>query len=202
MPRLALVLCLVWFVSLFVVRSLLQWQRTGSTGIRGFHGAVGSVPWLAGVSASAGLALAPIAPLAALLGWPGGAIWIAAPSLHWAGAALTALGIAGALLAQMSMGDSWRIGVDESETTALVTHGLFGIVRNPIFSFIALSAVGFVLMVPNLLSATACCLTLLGIEAQVRAVEEPYLRTTHGEDYARYASRVGRFVPGLGRWSR
>jgi protein-S-isoprenylcysteine O-methyltransferase Ste14 len=32
-------------------------------------------------------------------------------------------------------------------------------------------------------------------------VEEPYLRTTHGPAYADYASRVGRFIPGIGKAS-
>jgi protein-S-isoprenylcysteine O-methyltransferase Ste14 len=34
---------------------------------------------------------------------------------------------------------------------------------------------------------------------QVRAVEEPYLLSVHGDAYATYAARVGRFVPGVGR---
>jgi protein-S-isoprenylcysteine O-methyltransferase Ste14 len=42
------------------------------------------------------------------------------------------LGLAGSLLAQLAMGDSWRIGVDESEKTELVTAGPFAVVRNPI----------------------------------------------------------------------
>jgi protein-S-isoprenylcysteine O-methyltransferase Ste14 len=33
----------------------------------------------------------------------------------------------------------------------------------------------------------------------VRKVEEPYLATTHGAAYVDYASRVGRFVPGVGK---
>jgi len=97
------------------------------------------------------------------------------------------------------MGDSWRVGVDESEKTQLVTSGLFGWVRNPIFSFMWLSVAGLVLVVPNALSLLASSLTVLGIEAQVRAVEEPYLKHIHGEAYARYAATVGRFVPGIGR---
>ena len=39
----------------------------------------------------------------------------------------------------------------------------------------------------------------LGLELQVRSVEEPYLLRTHGDAYRAYASRVGRFVPGIGR---
>jgi protein-S-isoprenylcysteine O-methyltransferase Ste14 len=44
-------------------------------------------------------------------------------------------------------------------------------------------------------------LVIASLEIQVRRVEEPYLLATHGEAYRRYASRTGRFVPGLGRWA-
>lgn len=199
MPSLALVLCLVWFVLLFVVRTVIQWKKTGSTGWRGFHGGVGSPSWIAGVSFALGLLMAPVSPLAALFHWPGGGLIATTPSLHLLGAAFVLLGLVGALAAQLSMGDSWRVGVDETEETDLVTAGLFAWVRNPIFTFVCLSVLGLLLLVPNPLAIVATTLTVLGVELQVRAVEEPYLRRTHGSDYERYASRVGRFVPGIGR---
>ena len=37
------------------------------------------------------------------------------------------------------MGESWRIGVDPSETTTLVRTGVFGWVRNPIFTAMLVS---------------------------------------------------------------
>jgi len=58
---------------------------------------------------------------------------------------------------------------------------------------------GFALLVPTWLSFGAPLLVALGLELQVRFVEEPYLARTHGEEYRAYASRVGRFVPRLGR---
>jgi protein-S-isoprenylcysteine O-methyltransferase Ste14 len=39
---------------------------------------------------------------------------------------------------------------------------------------------------------------VLTIEAQVRAVEEPYLVAKHGDVYRDYTAAVGRFVPGIG----
>lgn len=198
MPRLALVLCFIFFVSLFVFRSVVQFRNTGSTGVKGFHGRIGSLPWIAGTAATLGLVLAPAGPLAALYSWPGGHLLIAQPALHLLGVLCAVAGITGALAAQLSMGDSWRVGVDDSETTALVTSGLFAWVRNPIFTFIGLSLLGLVLLVPNALSMIGAGLALLGIELQVRAVEEPYLERTHGDVYKAYASHVGRFVPGLG----
>ena len=199
MPRLALALCILSFIALFVFRTALQWKRTGSTGVKGFHGRVGSLAWVAGVAASLGILLAPFAPLAALLDWPGGMLWIIHIPLHLAGAGLALLGISGALVAQVSMGNSWRVGVDEAEKTQLVTQGLYAWVRNPIFAFMSLLALGLVLLVPSNFALFVASLTVLGIEIQVRAVEEPYLKRTHGETYAHYAATVGRFLPGLGR---
>jgi protein-S-isoprenylcysteine O-methyltransferase Ste14 len=202
MPRLAIALSVLWFVSLFVFRTVVQWRRTGSTGLKGFHGPFGSLPWIAGTSTSLGFALAPLAPIGTLLHWPGGTLLVASPPLHIFGATCVVAGIVGALLAQLSMGDSWRVGVDEAETTELVTTGPFARVRNPIFTFMGLSLIGLILLVPNILSLIAGALAVLGIEIQVRAVEEPYLKRTHGVAYRQYASRVGRFVPGVGRLHR
>jgi hypothetical protein len=41
----------------------------------------------------------------------------------------------------------------------------------------------------------------VGLQIQVRGVEEPCLRRIHGIAYAQYATGVGRFVPGIGRSS-
>lgn len=198
MPRLAMGILVFWFVSLFVLRSVWQWWRTGSTGMKGFSGAVGSIEWTAGLVTSLGFVAAPLAPAAALYGWPGGGLLLESPVAHLVGALAAGIGVAGALMAQIEMGDSWRIGVDESERTALVTGGLYRFVRNPIFSFILLSGVGLLLLVPNAYALLALAFTFVGIEIQVRVVEEPYLAAVHGKDYDDYRASAGRFVPGVG----
>lgn len=200
MPRLAMALSLVWFGALFVFRTWVQWRRTGSTGIKGFHGAVGSLEWWAGLSVGLSFVLALLAPVVALLGWPGGGLLFSHAPLHGLGAALVLIGVAGGLAAQLAMGDSWRIGVDASDRTALVTGGLYAQVRNPIYSFMGLSLVGLILLLPTVLVLVTALLMAGGIELQVRVVEEPHLLRTHGDTYARYAARVGRFAPGIGRW--
>jgi protein-S-isoprenylcysteine O-methyltransferase Ste14 len=97
------------------------------------------------------------------------------------------------------MGDSWRIGIDASETTQLVDGGVFGLVRNPIFTAMLVFGLGVTLMAPNGLALFGFGLLLVTIELQVRVVEEPYLQSTHGRRYIDYAGRVGRFIPGVGR---
>ena len=164
MPKLALALCLLWFASLFVFRTVSQLRNTGSTGIKGFHGAIGSLAWIAGACYSAGLVLAPLAPIATLNGWSGGGLFVTNDVIHALGALIVVAGICGALLAQLAMGDSWRVGVDESETTELVTTGLFAWVRNPIFSFVLLSLAGLLLLVPNPIALVCGVLIVAGTE--------------------------------------
>lgn len=113
-------------------------------------------------------------------------------------AALVAGGVL-AVAAQVDMGASWRIGVDEAERTELVTQGLFAHVRNPIFSGMLLAVAGLALLVPSALAIGAAATAVVGLELQVRRVEEPYLQAAHGEVHRRWASRTGRFVPGVGR---
>lgn len=115
------------------------------------------------------------------------------------GVVLYGPGLVGTLVAQVAMGRSWRIGVDESERTDLVTTGPFAIVRNPIFSAMVPAFLGLALMVPNVVALTGLLALVAAVELQVRFVEEPYLIRTHGERYLDYASRIGRFVPRSGR---
>jgi protein-S-isoprenylcysteine O-methyltransferase Ste14 len=199
MPKLALLLVALSFFLIFVLRTALQWWQTGSTGVKGFTGRVGSLEWNAGLLVSLGLLLAGIAPLATLNHWPGGALFFYSPAIHLGGAALATVGMCGALYAQVAMGNSWRIGVDATERTELITSGIYSRVRNPIFSFMIVLGLGLLLLVPTSVSLLAVAFTAAGIEIQVRAVEEPYLRRAHGATYEAYCARVGRFIPGVGR---
>ena len=114
-------------------------------------------------------------------------------STHWR---WVALGLT--LAAQISMGDSWRIGVDENERTEMVTRGAFALVRNPIFSAMLVTAVGLTAMVPNVVALIGLVTLVVALELQVRGVEEPYLATKHGDTYRVYLASVGRFFPRVG----
>ncbi len=120
------------------------------------------------------------------------------PVGHALGFVLFSVGLTGTLLAQVWMGASWRVGVNEEERTELVVRGPFALVRNPIFSAMVPAFLGLALLVPNAAVAGVAAL-VSALELQVRFVEEPYLLRAHGARYREYASRVGRFVPGVGR---
>lgn len=195
----AVALYVVYLATVFGVRSVLHRRRTGSSGFVGISGRSGSLEWLAGVLFVVALvlgALAPVLqlvsvsePLARLDGWAG----------HLGGFVLSLAAIVLTLAAQSAMGSSWRIGVDPAQRTTLVIDGPFALVRNPIFATMLPTALGLALMTPNAVALLGVGALLGALELQTRAVEEPYLLSAHGAEYARYAARVGRFVPGIGR---
>lgn len=198
MTAAALALYLTWALLAFGGRALVQYRRTGDTGFRGLSGRPATTEWWAGVlflvAILAGL-VAPVADLAHILQPIG---WLHHREVQGTGLILTLAGVAGTLVAQMTMGESWRVGVDPTERTNLVTDGSFAVARNPIFTMMVLTATGLAAMVPNILAIAGLAGLIVGLQLQVRLVEEPYLSNVHGATYDHYAATVGRFVPLLG----
>jgi protein-S-isoprenylcysteine O-methyltransferase Ste14 len=194
----------LWGYALFLLlafglRSWIHWRRTGSTGFVGLSGGAGSAEWLGGVLFVVALVAGGAAPALQALGVVVPEPALDVPAVRAAGIALYVLGVAGTLWAQLAMGASWRIGVDEGARTELVGAGPFRWVRNPIFSAMTVATLGLVLCVPNAVSACALVALVAALEIQVRLVEEPYLVRVHGDGYRRYVATTGRFVPGVGR---
>ncbi|UUV35886.1 isoprenylcysteine carboxylmethyltransferase family protein [Amycolatopsis roodepoortensis] len=199
MAVVALVLFVVMMLVIGGVRTLIQRRRTGNTGNRRSSVSRGSWEWWGLAIADVGYLMVGVgAPTAALAGVPPVAI-LDQSGARIVGVVVAALGILGTFGAQMALGASWRIGVDQNERTTLVTTGVFRLIRNPIFTAVAVVLTGLVLLVPNLIALGGLLVAFVGVEIQVRRVEEPYLRRVHGTSYTGYASRTGRFLPGLGR---
>ena len=195
----ALTLYLVGLVLAFGLRTWVQLRRTGRTGFHGITGRAGSLAWWGEVLFPAALLLGLAAPILVLTGatTPGG--WAAHPVVAGTGLAIGVAGLVVVLLAQHTMGVSWRIGVDDSERTALVTTGVFRRIRNPIFTGMVGVSAAVALMSPTPVAVLALTALVAAVQIQVRVVEEPHLRRAHGQVYARYAATAGRFVPLVGR---
>jgi protein-S-isoprenylcysteine O-methyltransferase Ste14 len=186
----------------FIWRAWRQWRLYGQSGIILFRS---SSSWqrvrdamfvllllLVGVQAIAA-ALDPAALAAiCLVTPPEGEPWLAL------GAGLLFGGTAVMVAAQLHLGASWRIGIDEGASPGLVTGGLYRFCRNPIFSGMFLAVAGLAVLQPTWLSAVAVVGAVVAVRAQVLE-EESYLLTTYGAAYRAYARRVGRFAPGFGR---
>ena len=187
----SLALSAVWAVLGLGVRNWLHRRATGRSAIRRGAGPRGS---LAVVGVTLAFVVGPVDDLVF-----GESRLVHSSWLAGAGALLAALSIVVLLWSQASMGDSLRIGVDPSERTTLVTAGPFRYVRNPIYSTMFAYSAATAMLVPNAASIGATVLLVAGEEFQVRRIEEPYLVKTHGASYGSYASRVGRFIPLVGR---
>lgn len=179
-------------------RTWLQHRRTGSSGLSAVGGTVGSAEWVAGLGFVVTLVVTVLGVVLQLRGVVSPVRVLDAPGIHISGIAVAILGIAVMVRAQIDMGDSWRIGVDQRETTALVRTGMFGRIRNPIYAAMLAFALGIALLAPNPVSLLGSALALATVELQVRRVEEPYLLAKHGDAYRGYTARVGRFIPGVG----
>jgi len=198
MPIVALVLFGVFAALGFGWRSWEQRRRTGSTGFRGVSGRLGSAEWFAGAGFVAAPAVAVLASILQLLDVVAPVAVLHAPWIQIGGIVVAIVGIFATVYAQLDMGDSWRIGVDPGETTTLVRTGVFGWVRNPIFTAMITFGFGIALVTPNPVALAGFLLLVATIELQVRIVEEPHLLTVHGDDYRSYLTNVGRFMPGVG----
>jgi protein-S-isoprenylcysteine O-methyltransferase Ste14 len=198
-PAIALAGYVLFLLLGFGLRSWLHWRRTGTTGFVGISGRVGSAEWTGGALFVAAVLAGGAAPALQAMGVVTPSAPLDTPVLHAVGIALYVLGTAGTLWAQLAMGASWRIGVEEHARTELVGAGPFRWVRNPIFSAMTVATVGLALMVPNVVAGIAVAALVVALEIQVRLVEEPYLARVHGDRYRRYAAATGRFVPGIGR---
>lgn len=199
MATLAAVMLIGFGAVTFFGRIAIQLRRTGDTGLIGLRPDAGVADWLSGILFIAGMAMAVTSVVLVLLDSLTTIDTIDTTGLHLLGIVLAAAGALAVFGAQLGMGSSWRIGVSDDQGTDLVTGGWFSLVRNPIYTAMIVGWSGFALIVPTWLAFAAVPVVAAGLELQVRAVEEPYLIRTHGEAYRAYASRVGRFVPGVGR---
>ena len=202
MAKWALIFALAYLVLAFGLRTVVHLIRTGSTGFKGISGRPGSPEWLGGALFAVAVVCALAAPILDLAGVLGPISPLNGEYGNAAGGGLFFGGLAITLVSQAAMGGSWRIGVDQSERTELVTDGPFAAMRNPVFTGMLFVGLGLTLLVPSAVAILGFVALVVGLELQVRAVEEPYLLKTHGRAYAGYAARTGRFFPLVGRLAR
>lgn len=121
--------------------------------------------------------------------------------VRWAGAGIGLVCLALSIECWARMGKNWRMAVTPGERTDLVTSGLYGYVRHPIYALSMLLMVCTVVVVPTLpvLAIAAIHIALMVAKAHN---EERFLAGVHGEGYRRYCDRTGRFLPRFGARAR
>ncbi len=192
------VILLALFYLLLVGRSLMLAAR-------------GVNPWVLGQGKRGLRKLMELLLLAGLLYWTFenvnaalGYRWVVLPAFFyrswWTGAGMAAAGCLAMLLglalfagALVSFGASWRIGIDRNRPgQQLVTAGVFGRSRNPIFVAVDLFFLGSLLVWGNLFFLLLFLAAFGGIHYQILQ-EERFLHEQYAEEYVRYQQRVRRY---------
>ncbi len=91
------------------------------------------------------------------------------------------------------LGESWRVGILEGQSTALVEAGIYRFSRNPYFVAYLLMFAAYTILLQNLVLLALSCVGFGLIHAMILK-EEAYLEGLHGQAYRDYRSRVPRYL--------
>lgn len=119
--------------------------------------------------------------------------YLVSETVVWIGLGLIHLAFLIIFIAQRNMANEWRIGIDNENKVNLITKGLFGISRNPIFLGVISVFIGLFLIIPNVVTGIILVCGFLVIQVQVR-LEEEFLLSTLGVEYKEYLSTVKRWL--------
>jgi protein-S-isoprenylcysteine O-methyltransferase Ste14 len=187
---------IAYFGAAFFWRSFMVWKRTGVNPVV-FKGTDDAHDFIGGVFKF--LFALIVAVVLVYCFWPGVYVyflavdWLEHSWVKWSGVVLLLLSLVWTVLAQAQMGESWRIGIDQKHSTDLIQSGVFRLSRNPIFIGMMVTLLGLFLVIPNALTMLSFVLGVVLIQVQVR-LEEEFLARSHGDQYAQYRRRVGRWI--------
>lgn len=116
------------------------------------------------------------------------------PLVAWVALAIAILAFVATLICWKKMGRSWRMGINPDDKTQLVITGPYAYLRHPIYALSSLLMLCTMVIVPSPAMIVVGCTHLLLLQWEARR-EEKYLTALHGNTYANYARRTGRFVP-------
>lgn len=115
-----------------------------------------------------------------------------------AGCALVACGAAVNILGRLHLGSNWADQVTLYDAQGLVTTGVFGLVRHPLYASLIWIFVGVAMAYHNV-AALAAALCVFVPAMAVRARQEEALLSSAFPGYAAYQRTVGMLWPRLGR---
>ena len=99
------------------------------------------------------------------------------------------------------LGRAWcTLYIGGRKKRVLVRTGPYSLMRNPLYSFTFIGALGVGLEFGGVSFAVIALLLTWFVFQQVVAQEEPYLAQVHGQEYIEYRNEVPRFLPRFSGW--
>lgn len=126
--------------------------------------------------------------------WPAVAASPLAVPVRWAAAGCAALAFAGTVPCWLRMGANWSMAIVPRKTAQLITGGMFAAVRHPIYAWSMLLMAATVAAFPSPAMAAVACVHVCMLVLKALG-EERFLLQLHGQVYADYCRRTGRFFP-------
>ena len=136
-------------------------------------------------------------------------IWLASPVLSFAEYPLRlAPLVAGAIGLVVSLwlfykshadlGTNWSVTLEVREQHRLVTQGVYSRIRHPMYAALVLYSVGQALVIPNRIAGPSNYRSAFAIVFSLRVhAEEQMMSQAFGDEYAAYAARTKRLLPGV-----
>ncbi len=113
--------------------------------------------------------------------------------ISWLGVLFCGVAVVIFLLALLSFGKSFRVGLDEVNPGELITTGIFAISRNPIYTAFGIMLTGIFWIYPDWLFFIYMCVGIWLFNRQIR-LEEKSLEKIYGNKYREYCKKVRRFL--------
>jgi protein-S-isoprenylcysteine O-methyltransferase Ste14 len=143
-----------------------------------------ALPWL-GVGRASGLLAVP----------PFAREGLAYPTLRWLAAGGAVICLLLSIRCWRRMGRNWRMDISD-DNTALITDGPFARIRHPIYAFGIAMMLATAIVLPGwpMIAVAIAHFAVMNFKARS---EEAHLARLHGDAYAHYVARTGRFLPRL-----
>lgn len=135
-------------------------------------------------------------------------IWLASPVLSFAECALRlgplvagvfcyAVGLWLFYRSHADLGTNWSVTLEVREQHRLITQGVYHRVRHPMYLALVLYSVGHALVIPNWVAGPSNIIAFAILFAFRVHAEEQMMSDAFGDEYAAYAARTKRLVPGV-----
>lgn len=115
----------------------------------------------------------------------------------WTGAVVVVLWLWTFHRSHADLGTNWSVTLEVREGHRLVTHGIYARVRHPMYTSLFLNAFAQLLLLANWIAGPAMLVVFTVMFATRLQREERLMHDTFGTEYATYAERTKRLIPGI-----
>ena len=109
------------------------------------------------------------------------------------GLAISFIGVSFFIFAMAFMKTSWRVGIDKSTKTSLITSGIYRFSRNPAFVGMDLMFIGTTITYLNLVMLITSVLVIVALHQQILQ-EEKHMEGIFNKEYNEYANKTPRYL--------